>query len=83
MIYFGEIKKFDAKRGFGFIVPNRHFSINKKIKKIVKQKDLFFYKNSIVSDGRIPFLKTGDKVSYEIGIGRNGEKIAEKVSLVG
>ena len=80
MIYFGEIKKFDAKRGFGFIVPNRYFSINKKI---VKQKDLFFYKNSIVSGGRIPFLKTGDKVSYEIGIGRNGEKIAEKVSLVG
>lgn len=59
----GAVKWFDAKKGFGFIVPDNG------------GKDHFVHVTA-VEDSRIGELKDGDRVSYELVSSRGKESAA-------
>ncbi len=55
----GTVKWFDARKGFGFIVPDED------------DKDLFVHHSDIKTTGYASF-EEGQKVEYEIGEGKKG-----------
>ena len=55
----GTVKWFDARKGFGFIVPDED------------DKDLFVHHSDIKAEGYAS-LDEGQKVEYEIGEGQKG-----------
>ena len=55
----GTVKWFDARKGFGFIVPDED------------DKDLFVHHSDIKTTGYAS-LDEGQKVEYEIGEGQKG-----------
>ena len=55
----GTVKWFDARKGFGFIVPDED------------GEDLFVHHSDIKAEGYTS-LEDGQKVEYEIGEGKKG-----------
>jgi CspA family cold shock protein len=59
----GEVKWFDSKKGFGFILRDG-------------QPDLFVHFSAINAEG-FKTLYQGDKVSYEVVAGEKGEQASD------
>lgn len=64
----GNVKWFDAKKGYGFIQPEDG------------SKDIFVDLNAL-KRAKLPKLEEGQKVQYRIIEGRNGRKSAINVSI--
>lgn len=64
----GTVKWFNARKGYGFIVPDDGGN------------DLFVHHSEIQSEGRAS-LREGQKVEYEIGEGEEDHPSAIKVEL--
>jgi len=58
-MYTGKVKWFNAKKGFGFIIPNE------------SGDDVFVHHSEIKADG-FASLEEGQEVEYEIGQGQKG-----------
>ncbi|WP_343562876.1 cold-shock protein [Kiloniella sp. b19] len=65
----GTVKFFNETKGYGFIEPE------------TGGKDAFVH-ISAVERGGLRTLREGQKVSYELEVGRNGKEAAEQISLV-
>ena len=57
----GVVARFDSRRGFGFVIPDDG------------GEDLFVHQNNIEMDG-FRFLRTGERVAFELEIGDKGRK---------
>jgi CspA family cold shock protein len=65
----GELKWFDPKKGFGFIIPDNGTD------------DVFLHVSEVDRSG-ISFLREGDPISYEIGEDRrSGRPCAINISI--
>ena len=65
----GTVKWFNPVKGFGFIAPDD------------EGKDVFIH-ISALERGGISGLAEGQKIEYELGVGRDGRTSAENVRLV-
>lgn len=64
----GQVKWFDSKKGYGFIISD-------------EGKEIFVHFSGIVSDS-FKTLEEGQKVSFELGKGAKGEQ-AISVTVIG
>lgn len=64
----GQVKWFDSKKGYGFIISD-------------EGKEIFVHFSGIVSDS-FKTLEEGQKVSFELGKGAKGEQ-AINVTVIG
>lgn len=71
--FFGEVDWFDPKRGIGFI----NWSNNEG----VKQKDMFVHFSDINCEG-FKTLYKAQKVSFELGVNRDGKPKAVNVVVL-
>ena len=65
----GTVKFFNTTKGYGFIEPEDG------------SKDAFVHISAVERSG-LSTLNEGQKVSYELEVGRNGKSAAENLSLV-
>ena len=65
----GTVKFFNATKGYGFIEPEDG------------SKDAFVHISAVERAG-LSTLNEGQKVSYELEVGRNGKSSAEQLSVV-
>ncbi len=65
----GTVKFFNTTKGYGFIEPEDG------------SKDAFVHISAVERAG-LASLNEGQKVSYELEVGRNGKAAAENLSLV-
>ena len=65
----GTVKFFNASKGFGFIEPEDG------------SKDAFVHISAVERAG-LSTLNEGQKVSFELEVGRNGKSSAENLSVV-
>ena len=65
----GTVKFFNTTKGYGFIEPEDG------------GKDAFVHISAVERSG-LSTLNEGQKVSYELEVGRNGKSAAENLSLV-
>ena len=65
----GEVKWFGIDKGYGFIAPEGG------------GKDVFVHISEL-QKANIPLLKEGDKVEFEVAIGKNGRSQAGNVILI-
>lgn len=65
----GTVKFFNTTKGYGFIEPEDG------------GKDAFVHISAVERSG-LATLNEGQKVSYELEVGRNGKSAAENLSLV-
>ena len=65
----GTVKFFNSTKGYGFIEPEEG------------GKDAFVHISAVERSG-LTTLNEGQKVSYELQMGRNGKEAAENLSLV-
>lgn len=65
----GSVKWFNPTKGFGFIAPDD------------KGKDVFIHASALARAG-IDGLAEGQRVEYELGVGRDGRTSADNVRLV-
>jgi cold shock protein len=68
--YSGTIKKFDSERGFGFIRPDDRTGPN----------SVFVHIKDAQASG-IEQLRDGDRLTYELGPGRDGRERAVNLAL--
>ena len=66
----GTVKWFNTTKGYGFIEPEDG------------SKDAFVHISAIERAG-LTTLNEGQKVSYELEVGRNGKSSAEQIAVVG
>ena len=66
----GTVKFFNTTKGYGFIEPEDG------------SKDAFVHISAIERAG-LTTLNEGQKVSYELEVGRNGKSSAEQIAVVG
>jgi CspA family cold shock protein len=66
----GTVKWFNAAKGYGFIAPEDG------------SKDAFVHISALERAG-ISGLQEGQKVQYELQVGRNGKSSAENIKLLG
>jgi cold shock CspA family protein len=64
----GTLKSWNDERGFGFIAPTSG------------EADVFMHISSLPKDGTHPTV--GEKVTYELGLGKNGKQQAVNVTRV-
>lgn len=65
----GTVKWFNATKGYGFIQPEDG------------TKDVFVHISAVQRAG-LQNLREGQKVRYELAVGRNGKSSAENLSVV-
>ena len=65
----GTVKFFNMTKGFGFIEPEDG------------SKDAFVHVSAVERAG-LSSLEEGQKVSFELEVGRNGKSAAEKLSVI-
>jgi CspA family cold shock protein len=65
----GTVKWFNATKGYGFIQPEDG------------SKDVFVHISAVERAG-LHNLKEGQKIKYELTVGRNGKSSAENLALV-
>jgi CspA family cold shock protein len=65
----GTVKFFDTDKGFGFIKPDDGGN------------DVFIHVSELQRSG-IKFVMEGDRLSYEMGPGKNGRMAASQVSTL-
>ena len=65
----GTVKFFNSVKGFGFIEPEDG------------SKDAFVHISAVERAG-LSDLREGQKVSYELEVGRNGKSAAENLSVI-
>ena len=65
----GTVKFFNTVKGFGFIEPEDG------------SKDAFVHISAVERAG-LSDLREGQKVSYELEVGRNGKSAAENLSVI-
>ena len=64
----GTVKWFNAEKGYGFIAVDG-------------SSDLFVHYSAILMDG-FRTLEEGQRVEFDIAVGRNGKNQAERVQLL-
>lgn len=72
-IFYGEVVWFDPKRGYGFISRTDVAG--------VKQQDLFVHFSDIAAEGFKTLFK-GQKVSFGLGVNKNGVPKATNVAVL-
>lgn len=60
----GSVARFDVRRGYGFVIPDDG------------GEDVFVHQNNILMEG-FRFLKSGEKVSFELEVGEKGMKAVQ------
>ena len=65
---YGKVKWFNDDKGYGFIVPENN------------SPDVFLHISDLMKAG-IHEVKEGQRLEYEMGMGRNGRACAQKIRL--
>ena len=72
ILYYGSVVWFDSKRGYGFL----EWEIDG-----IKQKDLFVHFSDVACEG-FKTLYKAQKVSFSLGINKNGDPKAVNVLIL-